>query len=123
MLLSYSSSHRGCFHGAAGGCWLGVQRALVEFVFENIVDTFVGANAGGIGTLAGGFQAFRGVAFGQAEDAQAGTVSLLRVPAGRKRPADQFGGLRADFCGPAQKALRGLLAVELVLGRHRHAVG
>jgi hypothetical protein len=43
-----------------GGIGDGFQLALVELVFENVVDPFVRADAGGIGALTGGFQARRG---------------------------------------------------------------
>jgi len=108
------------WQGVVGG---GFKGPLVELVLENVVHSFIGLDPGAVGPLASGLQALWGVAFGQAEDTQAGAVSLLRVPAGIERPADEFAGLLADFSGPAQKALRRPLAVELVLGRHVHAVG
>ena len=83
------------------GVGYGIQLPLIEFVFENVVHPFVGANTGSIGPFAGGFQAFRGVAFGQAKDAQASPVSLFGVPAGVEGTADKFGSLLADLSGPA----------------------
>src|SRR3990170_7668810 len=103
------------------GC--GVKLPLVEFVLENVVHPFVGANTGSISPSAGSFQAFRGVALGQAKDTQASTVSLLRVPAGVESTPDKFGSLLADLSSPTQKSFWRPLAVELVLRRHMHAMG
>jgi len=59
-----------------------VQLALVEIVFEDIEHALVGANPGDIGPSAGRFQTQAGLALGQAEDAQACAISLLRMFAG-----------------------------------------
>jgi hypothetical protein len=52
---------------------------LVQFVFKDVADAFVGTDASWQGAPAGRFQPSVAVVLTQTENAQAGTVSLLRM--------------------------------------------
>ena len=55
---------------------------------------------------------------GQAQDAQAGTKSLLRMLAGGQDGADQLPGLRADLVCPTEQAFRRLFCGFLMIEWH-----
>ena len=74
---------------------------LVQSIFQDGFNTFVEEAVDGEGIGAGGFEAFFGVLFSQAEDAQAGAESLLGMGFAFQDMGDQFFGVRSDLVGPA----------------------
>ena len=79
---------------------------LVELGIEDVLDALVGVNAGRKSTAAGGFQAILAVAVAETQQAQAGTVGLLRMFAGVEKRLHELGGVRADGLSPAREPLR-----------------
>ena len=87
---------------------------LVESFFQNGLHTFVEEGADGEGIGAGGFEAFLGVLLAQADDAEAGTESLLRMGFGFQDMGDEFFGIGAGLGGPADDAGGSPIEVLLV---------
>ena len=77
-------------------------------------NTFVEEAVDGEGIGAGGFEAFLGVLFSQADDAQAGAESLLGMGFVFQDVGDQFFGVGADLGGPADDPGGGPFQVFLV---------
>ena len=74
---------------------------LVEPPFENRFDAFVGEGFDHESSFTGSFQAFRGVAFAEPHDTQAGTEALLRVWSTIQDPGDELFGFWAIVSGPS----------------------
>ena len=79
---------------------------LVELGIQDVLDALVGVNAGAKRSAAGGFQAFFAIAAAKTQEAQAGTVGLLRMLAGIKKHLHELGCVRADLLRPARESLR-----------------
>lgn len=77
---------------------------LVEPGVENVLDAFVKADAGRPGPGAGGLEALRAVALGQSEEAQAGTVGLLRMDPRGQECLDDLSRLVPNRLGPTGEA-------------------
>ena len=87
---------------------------LVQSFFQDGLHTFVEEAADGEGVSAGGFRAFLGVLLAHADDAQAGTESLLGMGFGFQDMGDEFFGMGAGLGGPADDAGGGRFEVLLV---------
>jgi len=87
---------------------------LVEPPFENRFDAFVGEGFDHESSFTGSFEAFRGVAFAEPHDTQAGTEALLRVRSALQDPDNKFFGVGAVFSGPVDDSRRGPIQVSLM---------
>jgi hypothetical protein len=96
---------------------LGGEGQPIEAVLEDGVDVSVGAGVGGAGAGTGRFQALDAVTLGEAQDAQAGAIALLRVGTIGKDRLDQGGGLGADGAGPVDET-RGRLSIDVETRRN-----
>jgi hypothetical protein len=91
---------------------------LVELGVEDVLDTLVGVDAGRKGPAASSLQAFLAVAVTETQEAEAGTVGLLRMPAGFQEHMHQLGSMGAGLFRPVHEPLRRPLQVFLVGRRH-----
>ena len=79
---------------------------LVELGIEDVLDTLVGVNTGWQSPAAGSFEAVLTVAVAETQDAQTGTVGLLRMFAGVQKRLHDLGCVRANGLSPAREAFR-----------------
>src|SRR5262245_50735816 len=101
-------------------CGLGCRQA-VEAVLEDRVDVAVGAGADGAGARTSLFQPRIAVPLGQAQDAQAGAVPLLRMRTISEDSFDERGSVRADGAAPGDQP-RGT-PLQMLLMRLGHVSG
>ena len=76
------------------------QGLLIEAVFQDGFNAFVGVGLDGQSTCAGGFKTFGGVSVAQAHDAETGAETLLGMGSILQDMGDQLTGLGADLVGP-----------------------
>jgi len=98
--------------------YLGDQRLLVESVFEDGLDAFVGRRLDFEGTPAGGLEAVGAIGFAQALDAHAGAEALLGMGARGDNALGDFGGGFAGFADPPDNAARRPFGMGAVVFGH-----
>ena len=79
---------------------------LVELGIEDVLDAFVGVNAGRQSTAARSFQTIGTIAVAETQQAQTGAVGLLRMFAGAKKRLHDLGCVRANGLSPARDPFR-----------------
>ena len=79
---------------------------LIELGIEDILDALVGVNAGWQSTAAGSFEALLTVAVAETQEAQTGTVGLLRMFAGVQKRLHDLGCVGANGLSPAREPFR-----------------
>jgi len=95
-----------------------LQGDLIEAGIQDVLDPFVRVDAGGQSATRGSFKTLSGAAFGQAQDPEAGTISLLGVSARGQGGLDELPGLGPDLLRPAQEAVGGPLGIVTVVWWH-----
>ena len=99
-----------------GSRFLGVD--LVELGIQDVLDPLVGVDARRKSTTTGSFETLRAVAAGEAEEAQAGTIGLLRMLARGQEGLHELGSVWANGLCPTCEPLGRPLLVVLMSGRH-----
>ena len=107
------------------GCRLGLsgQGGVVETLFENRFDAFIGTGADLESPATGGFEPLGPVTLAQAHNAQARAEALLGMGTRLQNRFDHPRGCGTARGGPLNEALRGPLGILLVrlghVSRHR----
>ena len=103
-----------------GGLGLGLRRQgrLVETLFENGFDTFIGTGADLEGTATGGFEPLGAITLAQTHNAQARAEALLGMGTRFQNRFVHSRSRRAAGSSPLNEALWGPLGVLLVRFGH-----
>jgi len=94
----------GVFDGQTGLGRGADDALLVQTVLQDRFQAAVGRGADGDGPFASGFQAIVAVGLGEAQDAQARPVTLLRMSALVQKALYDRAGMRPDARGPVEQA-------------------
>jgi len=96
----------------------GIALSAVDVVFEDRGDRAVGQAVDLDGAAAGGFETVGSIAFAQAQNAEAGTKTLLGMGLPFENGLDQAGGVRADGLGFGLQPFMGPAGIAAMSARH-----
>jgi hypothetical protein len=99
----------GCYRIGRGG-----KRLSVEAFLQNGFYMFIGTGIQRKRSIAGGFETFLRVMFGQSHDPQTGAKTLFRMTPTFENPGDQRFGKWAVFAGPGDYSGRSPFQIFLV---------